>query len=67
LFGCDRVKPFARIDRAGLLWLLDGKKLLALAHDSAAIATPSGGTLKYRRYPNEPGRVLAWELALNAA
>jgi hypothetical protein len=31
LFGCDRAKPFARIDRAGLLWLLDGRKLLALA------------------------------------
>jgi hypothetical protein len=63
LFGCDRAKPFARIDRAGLLWLLDGRKLLALAVNAAAIATPSGRTLKYRRCPNEPGRVLAWELS----
>jgi hypothetical protein len=29
LFGCDRLKPFARINRAGLLWLLDGRKLLS--------------------------------------
>jgi hypothetical protein len=62
LFGCDGVKPFARISRAGLLWLIDGKKLLALSAKDAAIATPSGGTLKYRRCPNEPGRVPAWEL-----
>jgi hypothetical protein len=62
LFGCDRFKPFARIDRMGLLWLLNGQKLLALAAESAAISTPSGGSLTFRRCPNEPGRVLAWEL-----
>lgn len=62
LFGCDRVKPFARIDRAGLLWLLNGQTLLALAANAAAIATASGGSLTFRRCPNEPGRVLAWEL-----
>jgi hypothetical protein len=62
LFGCDRHKPFARIDRAGLLWLLNGRKLLALTVDSAAIGTASGGKLTYRRYPNEAGRVLPWEL-----
>jgi hypothetical protein len=61
LFGCDRAKPFSRINRAGLLWLLDGRKLLALAANAAAIATRSGGTLTYRRCPHEPGRVLAWE------
>jgi hypothetical protein len=43
LFGCDRTKPCARIDRAGLLWLLNGRRLLALAADTAAIATASGG------------------------
>lgn len=49
LFGCDRIKPFARINRAGLLWLLDGRKLLALSADAAAIATASGGYLAFRR------------------
>jgi hypothetical protein len=64
LFGCDRIRPFARIDRAGLLWLLNGQKLLVLAADAAAIATASGGSLTYHRRPVEVGRVvLAWEIA----
>jgi hypothetical protein len=62
LFGCDRIRPFARIDRAGLLWFLDGQKLLALAENAAAISTHSGGRLTFRRSPNGPGRVLAWDL-----
>jgi hypothetical protein len=65
LFGCDRIKPFARLDRAGLLWLIDGRKLLALTADTAAIATHSGGKLTYYRRQLETGRVLAWELGCN--
>jgi hypothetical protein len=34
LFGCDRIKPFARLDRAGLLCVIDGRKLLALTGDT---------------------------------
>jgi hypothetical protein len=26
LFGCDRERPFARIDHAGLLWLVNGRQ-----------------------------------------
>ena len=59
LFGCDRTKPFARLNRAGLLWLLNGRKLLALAADTAAIATASGGHFTFRRF-RELGGVLAW-------
>lgn len=62
LFGCDRVKPFARIDRAGLLWLLNGQKLLALAANAASITTASGGKLTFRKCLNEAGRLVAWEL-----
>jgi hypothetical protein len=62
LFGCDRIRPFARIDRAGLLWFLNGQKVLALAENAAAISTSSGGSLTFRRSPNGPGRVLAWDL-----
>jgi hypothetical protein len=36
LFGCDRIKPFSRVSRAGLLWLLNGRQLLALGADAAA-------------------------------
>jgi hypothetical protein len=63
LFGCDRDGPFARIDQAGLLWLLSGDRLLALTENTATIATKTGARQTYRRKPSEPGRVLAWELA----
>jgi hypothetical protein len=63
LFGCDRIKPFARIDRMGLLWLLHGRDLLALSADAAAISTPAGGSLTFRKISHHlPGRVLAWHL-----
>ena len=63
LFGCDRDRPFARIDHAGLLWLLNGAKLVMLAENAATIETRTGARQTYRRRPSEPGRVLAWELA----
>jgi hypothetical protein len=63
LFGCDRNRPYARIDRAGLLWLLDGHQLLVLSENTATIETRTGGRQTFRRKPPEPGRVLAWELA----
>ena len=62
LFGCDSTKPFARVNRAGLLWLLSGRRLVALAGDAAGIATASGGYLTFRRSLYERGGVLAWEL-----
>ena len=62
LFGCDRYRPFARIDQAGLLWLLNGDKLVMLADDAATIETATGARQTWRRNYSEPGRVLAWEL-----
>jgi len=63
LFGCDRDRPFARIDQAGLLWLLNGGKLVALTEGTAAaIERRTGARQTYHRKPSEPGRVLAWEL-----
>ncbi len=63
LFGCDRDRPFARIDQAGLLWLLNGNKLVMLAENAATIETRTGARQTWRRKPDEPGRALAWELA----
>jgi hypothetical protein len=63
LFGCDRDRPYARIDRAGLLLLLDGDRLVALTANTATIETRAGARQTYSRKPAEPGRVLAWELA----
>jgi hypothetical protein len=65
LFGCDRERPWARIDHAGLLWLLDGRKLVALTADTATVESPTGVRQTYYRVPIEPGHVvLAWELPL---
>jgi hypothetical protein len=63
LFGCDRDRPFARIDQAGLLWLLNGDKLIALSENTATIETRTGARQTYRRKPSGEHRVLAWELA----
>jgi hypothetical protein len=62
LFGCDRIRPFARIDQLGLCWLLNSNRLIALTEHTATIETPSGARQTYRRKPSGPGRVLAWEL-----
>ena len=43
LFGCDRDRPFARIDQAGLLWLLDGNKLVAMTENTATIENADRG------------------------
>ena len=59
LFGCDRDRPFAWIDGAGLLWQLNGDRLVALTVDAAVIETRAGAR---QTYPSEPDRVLAWEL-----
>jgi hypothetical protein len=64
LFGCDRERPFAGVDHSGLLWLLNGRKLVALTANAAVIETLTGGHQTYRRSAAEVGRVvLAWELS----
>jgi hypothetical protein len=61
LFGCDRKRPFARL--GGLLWELNGGKLIDLRRDRAIIEIKGGARLYYRRRSLEVGRaVLAWEL-----
>jgi hypothetical protein len=62
LFGADRDRPFARIDYAGLLWLLNDNRLAMLAENTATIETRTGARQTYRLKPGAPGRVLAWEL-----
>ena len=62
LFGCDDSRPLARLDRAGLIWLLNGRKLVALTAEMAVVQTRTGTRQTYRR-PREPRRVLAWELS----
>ena len=63
LFGCDRDRPFARIDQAGLCWLIAGNRLMDLSQGAAIIETWTGARQAYRRKHGELGRVPAWELA----
>jgi hypothetical protein len=64
IFGCDRERPFARLDRAGLIWLIYCGKLIAMTADTATIERPSGARQTYRRVSAEPSCIaLAWELA----
>jgi hypothetical protein len=63
VFGCDRERPFARLDRAGLLWLLNGDRVIALTEKTATVESSSGARQTWRRKHNEPGRALPWELA----
>ena len=63
LFGVLPTAPVARMDGKGLVLLLGGRPVAALAEDSAAIRATSGGTLTYRRHPCPPaGRCLVWDL-----
>ena len=62
LFGCDITRPYARIDQMGLLWLLNGHRLLVLTEMSAVIEMSNGARQTFHRKTSEAGRVLAWEL-----
>jgi len=41
----------ARIDQVGLVWLLRGRKVVALSVDQAVIATPSEASIRSASYP----------------
>src|SRR5258707_14902739 len=51
LFCCARDRPFARIDHEGLLWLLDGGKVVELYRTTAGIETETGARQTFRRRP----------------
>ena len=61
LFGCDPVKPYSRIDKQGLVWLLNGRRVIALTVETATIEGAGGSRLTYRKV-RDKGSALAWEL-----
>jgi hypothetical protein len=64
LFGCDRERPLARYDHMGLLWILHGRKLVALTAATATIDTLTGSLQTYPRRPIKTDRViLPWDLS----
>ena len=42
LFGCDRERPLGRYDGMGLLWIIQGRRLVALTAHTATIDTLKG-------------------------
>lgn len=63
LIGCDLRAPVARLDRAGLIWLLgDGHRVVAMTADHAVIASSSGQYLRFYRRERGSGRIMPWDL-----
>jgi len=63
LFGCDRERPPADDDHAGLLWRVEGGKLVIMSAYSAIIETTTGQQRLFHRRNNRPGELaLAWEM-----
>ncbi len=62
LFGAHPTKPRVRFDCAGLVVLLQGRPVVAITEDSAAIKTASGGSLTFRKRAAPPAeQCLIWE------
>ena len=62
LFGARPTKPRVRLDCAGLVVLLQGRPVVAITEDSAAIKTASGGSLAFRKRAATPTeQCLVWE------
>ncbi len=64
LFGVHPEKPWARPDVMGLVPMLQGRRITALAESWAAISAHGGGELTYRRArtPSSAGVCLVWKL-----
>lgn len=62
LFGVDPVRPRERIEMMGLIWLIDGAQIVALAADRAAIRMATGPVQMFYRSVHQQG-VPAWQLA----
>jgi hypothetical protein len=63
LFGCDRKRPFTRLYHLGLVWQVNGGRVVELQCNRATIKTRDARLLAYRVRPLEVGSVvLAWEL-----
>ncbi len=61
-----RTKPMARLDCVSLVLILQGRPVVAITDDSAAIKTASGASLTFRRRAALPvERCLVWELAVS--
>jgi len=51
LFGGDRARPFARVDRTGLAWFIGKGEVVAITAETATIQKPSGARQTFYRRP----------------
>lgn len=65
LFGCDRRRPFLDLAKSGLLWQVDGGRIILLSASAAIVASTDNTHRKYVRLPIRSGVVLAWRLVRN--
>ncbi len=62
LFGCDAGAPYARLDRAGLLWLVAPGRLIAITENTGTVEFPTGSRQTWHRRDRGFARVLPWDL-----
>jgi len=62
LFGCNRRRRVDRFDKSGLLWQIDGARLILLSANTAIAETTDGIRRKYARLAGRSGLVIAWHL-----
>lgn len=63
VFGVHGAKPVERFDAAGLVWLLRGAEVVAIAEMTAKVKTASGAVQTFsRRDPEHPEAVAIWSL-----
>ncbi len=64
LFGCDQRAPWHRLDRAGLMLLVDGRTIPEITAAHAALRHRDGSVLRFRRAqkPHEPPVAMLWHL-----
>jgi hypothetical protein len=67
LFGVDNSRPYARIDQAGLVIMLDGYKIVELSAQTAILETAGGVRQSYHRKGDQPGRAVIWDLLRDGA
>lgn len=61
LYGTDKLAPYHRLDRAGLLLLVGDCRVSGLEKGSASLRTTTGAIQTYRRH-DRVGSVLVWDL-----
>jgi hypothetical protein len=67
LFGCHRDRPLMYLSAAGLVWAINGGRLLSLYLDGAVIEVPRGGQRVYHRRRQDPTSIiLPWKVRRRA-